>query len=111
MRDTLSHRGLTGSVEYSAEDKVLYGQVLGIRGLISYEGNSIAELEASFHEAVDDFLADVDAGTVSLTVTDPWQITIQPDMAERAMRYAQAHDLEVGSLVEKALDRFMETAA
>lgn len=111
MRDTLSHRGMTGSVEYSAEDKVLYGHVLGIRGLISYEGNSIAELEACFHEAVDEFLADVEAGIVNLVVTDPWPVKLQPTVAERAMRYAQTHAIEVDSLVEKALDHFMETAA
>ncbi len=111
MRDTLNHRGLTGSVEYSAEDKILHGRVLGIRGLISYEGSSISELETCFRDAVDDFLSDVEADRARLIVTEPWQITLTPTLAERAVRYARAHDIEVDSLVEKALDRFMETAA
>ena len=33
----LEHKGYTGSIEYSAEDGLLYGKVLGLQGLISYE--------------------------------------------------------------------------
>ncbi|MFT7032965.1 MAG: putative HicB family RNase H-like nuclease [Cyclobacteriaceae bacterium] len=36
----LEHKDYTGSIEYSQEDNLLYGKVLGIRGLISYEGET-----------------------------------------------------------------------
>ena len=53
----LRYKGYTGSVEYSEEDKCLYGKVLGIRGnLISYEGETIDEITTDFHEAVDSYL-------------------------------------------------------
>jgi predicted HicB family RNase H-like nuclease len=54
----LAYKGYTGSIEYSAEDNLLYGQVLGIQGLISYEGITGQELESDFKEAVDTYLAD-----------------------------------------------------
>ena len=41
----LEYKGYSGSIEYSEEDGLLYGQVLGIRGLISYEGETGKELE------------------------------------------------------------------
>ena len=31
----LEHKGYTGSIEYSEEDGLLYGKVLGIKSLIS----------------------------------------------------------------------------
>lgn len=34
---TLKYKNFIGSVEYSETDKILFGKVLGIRGLISYE--------------------------------------------------------------------------
>jgi predicted HicB family RNase H-like nuclease len=57
MSTLLKHKGYCGTVEYSAEDKILYGQVVGIRSLISYEGHSVEELEQDFKEVVDYYLA------------------------------------------------------
>jgi len=57
----LSHKGYAGSIEYSVEDNLLYGKVLGIRGLISYEGLTGKELETDFKQAVDEYLSDCKA--------------------------------------------------
>ena len=54
----LEHKGYTGSIEYSPQDSLLYGRVLGVRGLISYEGETGKHLEEDFREAVDAYLAD-----------------------------------------------------
>ena len=54
----LEYKGYTGSIEYSSEDNLLYGKVLGIRGLISYEGETGKLLEDDFKEAIDIYLAD-----------------------------------------------------
>ena len=57
----LEYKGYTGSIEYSPEDSLLYGKVLGIRGLISYEGETGKILEQDFKEAVDSYLAECKA--------------------------------------------------
>ena len=54
----LEYKGYTGTIEYSQEDKLLYGKVLGIRGLISYEGSTGQKLEKGFQEAIDIYLTD-----------------------------------------------------
>ncbi|WP_209328776.1 type II toxin-antitoxin system HicB family antitoxin [Lunatimonas salinarum] len=54
----LEYKGYTGSIEYSPEDSLLYGRVLGIRGLISYEGETGKLLEEGFREAIDAYLDD-----------------------------------------------------
>ena len=54
----LEYKGYTGSIEYSKEDDLLYGKVLGIKGLISYEGKTGKELEEDFKETIDTYLAD-----------------------------------------------------
>lgn len=56
MRNIMQYKGYTGSVEYSEEDNCLFGKVLGIRSLISYEGESVAELKQDFEEGVEDYL-------------------------------------------------------
>jgi predicted HicB family RNase H-like nuclease len=53
----LTYKGYTGSIEYSPEDESLYGLVLGIKSLISYEGVTGKELYADFKGAIDEYLA------------------------------------------------------
>ena len=56
LQDKMSYKCYIGSIEYSDEDGVYFGRVLNIKSLISYEGNTIEELEKDFHRAVDDYL-------------------------------------------------------
>lgn len=56
MNNTIHYKGYVGSVAFSEEDGIFYGKVLGIRSLISYEGESVTDLLADFHDAVDDYL-------------------------------------------------------
>lgn len=58
MKDNiLEYKGYYTKVEYSAEDKVLFGKIEGIKDLINFESESPAKIEEEFHSAVDDYLA------------------------------------------------------
>lgn len=56
MGNTIQYKGYVGSVEFSEEDEIFYGKVMGVRSLISYEGENEKELLNDFHNAVDDYL-------------------------------------------------------
>mgnify|MGYP006203197351 CR=1 FL=1 len=56
MNRRLKYKGHTGSIETSVEDNCLFGRLLNIDSLVSYEGQTEAELEAGFRLAVDDLL-------------------------------------------------------
>ena len=56
MSSQLQYKGYVGSIETSTQDKCLFGKLLFIRALVSYEGQTVAELETAFREAVDDYL-------------------------------------------------------
>lgn len=57
MSDTMEYKGYTGSVEYSAEDNLLFGRLIGIRDRILFDGADVKTLQKHFHEAVDEYLA------------------------------------------------------
>ncbi len=56
MNNTMEYKGYVGSVEFSEEDAIFYGKVMGINSLISYEGENARELVEGFHKAVDDYI-------------------------------------------------------
>lgn len=45
MTNTIKYKGYTGSVEISEEDNCLFGKVLFIRSLLSYEGRMLEEIK------------------------------------------------------------------
>jgi len=56
MESELHYKGVTGTVEYSAEDGCLFGRLNGVEDLVSYEGDSATELRSAFEQAVDHYL-------------------------------------------------------
>jgi Uncharacterized protein encoded in hypervariable junctions of pilus gene clusters len=56
MKNAMAYKGYIGAVEYSEEDNCLFGRIAGIRDIISYEGESVAEIRKAFEDAVDDYL-------------------------------------------------------
>ena len=57
MSQTLKYKGYNGSIEYSAEDRILHGSMLGIRDAVVYGGADRDSLECNFRVAVDEYLA------------------------------------------------------
>ena len=53
----LKYKGYAGIVEYDAEGKIFTGEVLGIRSVVTFQGRTPEELEASFRDSIDLYLA------------------------------------------------------
>ncbi len=52
----MKHKGFQGTVEVSIEDEVLFGKIVCINDLVTYEADSARELKAAFIDAVDDYI-------------------------------------------------------
>lgn len=52
----MTYKGYTAQIEYSAEDGCLIGEIAGIRDIVGFHGDSVAELWTAFEEAVEDYL-------------------------------------------------------
>jgi len=58
MNENIIHyKGYPARVEFSAEDGCLVGRVLGIRDIIGFHGDTIAQAEEDFRGAIDFYLA------------------------------------------------------
>lgn len=54
--NAMTYKGYAARIEYDAHDRILVGHLAGIRDIVGFHGTSVEELEAAFHEAVDDYL-------------------------------------------------------
>jgi len=56
VKNTMSYKDYYGSVEFSDDDNVFFGRIIGISDRITFEGNNVENLRTDFQEAVDEYL-------------------------------------------------------
>jgi predicted HicB family RNase H-like nuclease len=56
MNNTLSYKGLTAKIEFSADDNVFVGRVLGIDEIVVFHGSTVEELKSEMREMIDFYL-------------------------------------------------------
>ena len=54
--NTMTHKGYTARIEFDERDDIFVGRILGIRAIISFHADNVAELRAQFENAVEDYL-------------------------------------------------------
>ncbi|QNL23061.1 type II toxin-antitoxin system HicB family antitoxin [Hyphobacterium sp. CCMP332] len=101
----LQYKGYTGSIEYSPEDNLLYGKVLGIRGLISYEGETGKLLENDFQEAVNIYLKDCkkEGKTPDKPFKGSFNVRISASLHQKAALLAMEKKTSLNNLVAEAI--------
>lgn len=107
--NVMEYKGYYGTVEYSAKDDVLFGKVIGVRGLISYEGDSVQSLKADFEEAVDDYLETCEAAGVEpeKNYKGSFNVRIEPELHRSLAVFAAAHSITLNTAVETAVRDFI----
>lgn len=58
MKKMMRYKDFYGTIEYSLDDNIFYGKVIGINELILYEGKILEELIKDFNEIVYEYLED-----------------------------------------------------
>jgi predicted HicB family RNase H-like nuclease len=53
----MEYKGYIGKVEFDDEAEIFHGEVINLRDVITFQGESVQELRQAFQESVDDYLA------------------------------------------------------
>ena len=52
----MRYKEYTAQIVYSEEDGCFIGDLVGIRDIVSFHGDSLTEIQAAFEESVEDYL-------------------------------------------------------
>lgn len=53
----MEHKGYVGRVELDDENGIFHGEIINTRDVITFQGQSVAELKKAFKDSVEDYLA------------------------------------------------------
>ena len=110
MIGDLHYKNYVGSIEYSEDDNILYGKVVGIRSLILYEGKDVDELRKDFHNTVDFYLEDCKKNNIEpdKSYKGSFNIRIDPTRYMEYATYALKNNTSLNKLVEEAMMAYVK---
>ena len=109
----LHYKDYVGSVEFSETDAIFHGKVVGIKSLISFEGDSVSAIIDDFHNAVDEYL-EFCAETGKLPekpFKGSFNVRIGTDLHRKAALAASARGISLNTLVEDAIKQTVTAGA
>jgi predicted HicB family RNase H-like nuclease len=106
MLSLLTYQGYFGSIDIRQEDACLYGKLEFISDLIIYEGESFAEINNAFQQAVDDYLATCKRSkkTPELPCKGTFNVRLGYDIHIRAAVAARTAGIKLNEFARQALE-------
>ena len=104
--NTMNYKGYLGTVNFSEKDACFYGKIEGIDGLVNFEGESVQELTAAFHEAVEDYMAYCAAEGITphKSYSGQLNIRIKPETHSAIAALAKQAGESINAFISEALD-------
>ena len=109
MRNTLKYKEYYGSVEFSDEDNVFHGRIIGINDRITYEGDSVQSLRQDFMAAVDDYInVCAELGKEpEKAYKGTFNVRIEPALHRQLVVYSSSHGKSLNAAVEEAISNYV----
>jgi len=109
VKTTMSYKDYQGSVEFSDEDNLFFGRLIGINDRILFEGDSVETLRNNFQEAVEDYLEVCKkmGKTPEKAYKGTFNVRISPALHKNLAIYSASHGKTLNSAVEEAIRSYI----
>ena len=106
----MQYKGYSGSIDFSEEDGVFHGKVIGIKSLLSFEGDSVSMIKEDFQNAVDEYLdfCTENGYEPEKPFKGSFNVRIAPDLHRRLAVYSSSHGRSLNSTVEEAIRSYFK---
>lgn len=100
----LEYKGYIGNVE--PEDGTFIGRVIGLRDVITFEGETYADVEQAFRDSIEDYLAFcAERGEApDRTFSGKIPLRVEPELHRRAATRAQAEGISLNQWIAKRIE-------
>jgi len=105
----LRYKGYSAKPEYSVDDKIFYGKILGIDDLVDFSAENAKDLEHEFQSAVDDYIEFCKeiGKEPQKEYSGMFNVRISPDLHQKISALAQSEGVSLNKAVEQAIAAFV----
>ena len=106
----MKYQGYIGHVEYDEKAKIFHGEVVGLRDIITFQGKTMEELEQSFHDSVNDYLAwcKERGEKPEKTFSGTFNLRISPELHAKLVMHAKAEGVSLNLYITQTLHRIAQ---
>jgi len=91
--NTMTYKGYTSRIEFDERDNIFVGRVLGVKAIIGFHGETVAELRTDFEAAIDFMIEDCKARgeTIEKPYSGKLMLRVPPEVHAHAALMAETH--------------------
>ena len=105
----LHYKGYSTKPEYSVEDRIFWGKILGISDLILFHAENAKDIETEFHSSVDDYLRFCEGigKQPQKEYSGMFNVRIPPELHRKISMEAEAKGVSLNKAVEQAIAAYV----
>jgi len=102
----INYKGYIGQVEYDDEQHIFAGSVINTKDVITFQGETVQELEKAFRDSVDDYLTwcKEDGVEPEKPYSGRFNVRVDPSVHQRAAIAAKKQGVSLNRFVEKSVE-------
>lgn len=110
---TMAYKAYQGSVEFDLETDILFGKILFVSDLVTYEAKTVPALRKAFQEAVDDYLQTCQrlGREAQQPFSGVFNVRVGPDLHRSAAVKAQKDGVKLNAVMVTALEQYLNGGA
>lgn len=108
----LKYKGYAGRMAVDAEANIIHGDVVGIRDVVTFQGQSVEEAKQAFRDSVDDYLEFCESlgKPPEKPFSGQFLVRVKPELHRDLTTLAKARGESVNKLVARALAKVVRRA-
>ena len=101
----IEYKEYIGTIEYDSTAKIFHGEVVNTRDVITFQGESVSEIETAFVESINDYIDWCMEEGVAPEKPYPgrFNLRLSPELHREAAIAAKKMKVSLNKFVEKAL--------
>ena len=110
MSNSIQYKGYNAVIEYSSEDEMLIGYVVGIQDSLNFHGFSLDEITQAFHDSIDGYLEMCEAigRSPDKTYKGSFNVRLTSELHRKAAIAAECAGITLNQFVQNAIEEKLE---
>lgn len=106
----MEYKGYFAKIEFDEDASIFHGEVINLRDVITFEGETVTKLKKAFHDSVDDYLEFcAERGEdPEKPYSGKFVVRVEPELHKNIAIEARKRGQSINALVSETLSKVMK---